>query len=82
MSGISLLTTFYSSYRFEPVLVPFALYFGLYCICNVVDVGDFSPNYFLLVGGKNHDGLEFLISFVTLVAVFIVFMKKGSKYEI
>ena len=51
-------------------------------LCNVVDAGDFSPNYFLLVGGKNHDGLEFLISFVTLVAVFIVFMKKGSKYEI
>ena len=82
ISGISLLSTFYSSYRFEPVLVPFALYFSLYCVCNVVDAGDFSPNYFLVVGGKNHGGLEFLISFVVLAVFLIIYMKKGSKYEI
>ena len=72
----------FSSYKYEPILIPFAIYFGIYCVSNLVDLGDFSPNYFLLSDGINHNGIEFLISFMIFGIFFVLYMKKGLNYEV
>lgn len=81
IAGIGLLVTYFVNYQFEVVIVPFALYFSLYCITNIADYANISPNYFLTFGADNHYGIELFIGIGFFALSFIIYMVKGTHYE-
>lgn len=81
MAGITLTVSFYMEQKAMVLLVPFGIYFGVYCINNIIGTVDFAPNYFLISGMGIASVWEIILSVLVWAAGCIIFLIKGRRYE-
>lgn len=82
IAGIALAVTPYVEHKLVVMLIPFILYFSIYCINNMVGEMDYAPNYFLISGMSGNNIWEYVIGGGVLTASFILYFVKGLKDEI
>ena len=81
MAGITLAVSFYIEQKAMVLLIPFGIYFGVYCINNIIGTLDFAPNYFLISGMGIASVWEIVLSVLVWAAGCIIFLIKGRRYE-
>ncbi|MGN0291741.1 MAG: hypothetical protein ACI4C5_07400 [Lachnospiraceae bacterium] len=82
IAAITLAVTPFVEYRLVVMLIPFVLYFGIYCLNNMVGEMNYAPNYFLLSGMSENNIFEYVIGGVILATVFIFYFVRGLKDEV
>ncbi|MCX4269956.1 MAG: hypothetical protein OSJ62_15035 [Lachnospiraceae bacterium] len=81
IAGITLLTTFFTNYKFTALITPFVCYYFVFSLDNLLGVMNFSPNYFLIPGFFRNTIWEFLIGILILAAVAVGYYQKGKRLE-
>lgn len=79
--GISLVTTFYTEYKFAVLITPFICYYFIYSINSFFPQINFRPNLFLTPGfSDNHIAVP-LIGLFLLILIAVFYFWKGERYE-
>ncbi|MDD4369589.1 MAG: hypothetical protein PHD56_00695 [Anaerostipes sp.] len=78
---IALPVSFYVKHKAGVLLTPFILYFGVYCMDNIIGEGEFAPNYFLISGVGIENVWELIVPFTVFIIAFLVYIWKGLRYE-
>lgn len=79
--GISLITTYFTEYKFAVLITPFVCYYFVYSMNNLFSEKIFSPNLFLIPGFSNNNIIAPLISSFLLILIAVFFLWKGNRYE-
>jgi len=82
IAAISLAITHFVNYKLGVIIIPFVIYFGVYCSDNLYGEMDYAPNYFLISCMGHNNIWEYVIGGIVLICVFIVYFVKGLKYEV
>lgn len=82
MATVALAITYHMEYKIEVFLTPFIIYFGIYCVNNILGGMDYAPNYFLMSCMGNNNVWEFLISGMVFMGMFVYYRIRGRKDEI
>lgn len=81
IAGISLLTTFFTNYKFTALITPFVCYYFVFSLDNLLGTRNLSPNYFLIPGFFRNTIWEFLIGIFILMIVAVGYYWKGNRLE-
>ncbi len=79
--GISLITSFYTEYRFAVLITPFVCYYFTYSINSFFPKINFRPNLFLTPGFYDNHIAAPLIGSCFLIVISVFFFWKGEQYE-
>lgn len=85
MGGIlavgAMLLCYRVSNKFVALLIPYALYYALYCLGGIFDTNVYSPNLFLIPGFGIEKVGSILLSIGVTVFVMIIYIWRGKHYE-
>lgn len=82
IATIALTVTPYVEHRLVAMLIPFIVYFGIYCINNMVGQMDYAPNYFLISGMSENNIWEYVAGVAVLTGTSVLYFVKGWKDEV
>ena len=83
IATLALSYTYFTEHRFGVMIVPFAFYFFIYSLTNLIDKTDYSL-FFMLNGGANNNYLPvYILYFLLFFALsYVIFMWKGKKQDV
>lgn len=72
---------YYFRFKVIGLLLPFLIYYALYCFSMVIDSNLYSPNYFLNPGMGMEDWKSLAMAGAGIAAAVLTYAWKGKKYE-
>lgn len=83
IATIALSYSYFTDHKFGVLAAPFALYFFLYSLTNLLDLTNYSPFYILNGGAGNNHILTYIFTFFLFFGLsFLIFMWRGKKEDV
>lgn len=77
----AMLLCYYVNYKFVALLLPYVLYYFLYCLSGIFNTTIYAPNFFLIPGMGIEKINSLIFVFVITGIILIAYIWKGKHYE-
>lgn len=82
VTGISLITTFFTEYKFAVLITPFVCWYLVFSMNSLFTTSIFTPSILLIPGFSDRNGMTaLLIEYLLLLLLAVFFIFKGKRYE-